>query len=119
MKEIAHASRLARLADAGLTLPGESKRAVAFAEGEDGKYSQQHSRDEPAGGCFYAPVSSALFPPRPSARRRPASYGGATSQFPQPCILAQAGFSGRRPISFGERLGVVKVIAAGRLVVQA
>src|SRR3712207_4357802 len=39
MKENAHAFRLARLAEAGVTLTEDLERAVLFVEGEGGKYS--------------------------------------------------------------------------------
>jgi hypothetical protein len=60
LKENAHAFRLARLAEAGLTLPEELERAVAFVEGEVGKYSNKERGMSPlAAFCHMCDVASA------------------------------------------------------------
>ena len=60
LKENAHAFRLARLAEAGLTLPEELERAVAFVEGEGGKYSNTERGMSPlAAFCHMCDVASA------------------------------------------------------------
>ena len=60
LKENAHAFRLARLADTGLTLTDELERAVAFVEGEGGKYSNSTRGMSPlAAFCHMCDVASA------------------------------------------------------------
>lgn len=60
LKEHAHDFRLARLADAGLTLTEELERAVAFVEGEGGKYSNSARGMSPlAAFCHMCDVVSA------------------------------------------------------------
>jgi hypothetical protein len=60
LKENAHAFRLARLADAGLTLSEELGRAVLFVEGEGGKYSNTERGMSPlAAFCHMCDVASA------------------------------------------------------------
>jgi hypothetical protein len=60
LKENAHAFRLARLADAGLTLPAELEHAVAFVEGEGAQYSNSARGMSPlAAFCHMCDVASA------------------------------------------------------------
>jgi hypothetical protein len=59
-KEFAHAFRLDRCAEAGITLPVELERAVAFAEGEAGHYSNTTRGMSPlAAFCNMCDVASA------------------------------------------------------------
>jgi hypothetical protein len=60
LKENAHAFRLARLAEASLTLPEELERTVTFVEGEGGKYSNPERGMSPlAAFCHMCDVASA------------------------------------------------------------
>jgi hypothetical protein len=60
LKENAHAFRLARLAEAGVTLPADLERAVAFVEGEGAHYSNRERAMSPlAAFCHMCDVASA------------------------------------------------------------
>lgn len=60
LKENAHAFRLDRLAEAGVSLPEELERAVSFVEGEGGKYSNTERGMSPlAAFCHMCDVASA------------------------------------------------------------
>jgi hypothetical protein len=72
-KENAHAFRLARLAEAGVTLPTELERAVFFVEGEGSHYSNRVRVMSPlAAFCHMCDVASArLWHDYPLARDDP------------------------------------------------
>jgi hypothetical protein len=73
LKENAHDFRLAKLAQAGVTLPAELERAVLFVEGEGNHYSNRSRGMSPlAAFCHMCDVASArLWPDYPRERDDP------------------------------------------------
>ena len=78
LKENAHPFRLAKLAEAGVTLPEELERAVYFVEGEAGHYSNRARAMSPlAALCHMCDVASArLWHDYPLARDDPWAGAG-------------------------------------------
>ena len=72
-KENAHAFRLAKFAEAGITLPADLERAVFFVEGEGGHYNNRTRGMSPlAAFCHMCDVASArLWHDHPLEREDP------------------------------------------------
>jgi hypothetical protein len=91
LKENAHPFRLAKLAEAGVTLPAELERAVCFVEGEGGHYSNRTRVMSPlAALCHMCDVASArLWHDYPLARDDP--WAGAVRSNAEPDAAADGG----------------------------
>ena len=94
LKENAHPFRLARLAEAGVTLPAELEGAVRFVEGEGSHYSNRARVMSPlAALCHMCDVASArLWYDYPLARDDPWAGAGRSNAGP-----AAAADGGRDP----------------------
>jgi hypothetical protein len=90
LKENAHAFRLARLAEVGVTLPADLERGVFFVEGEGSHYSNRTRGMSPlAAFCHMCDVASArLWHNYPQERDDP--WVGAARSYAEPAASADA-----------------------------